>query len=155
MRGNGSEREAVTRELVETWVAQWQHHAHVMAIKTQLGHKDRILIDKFLLESLVYEFILENSARGVVVPSHLLLTKYVRLWSYRPRTQQIDAHLKRLQDKPTTRKNWCRLFRRRWSLTWGVRKTKKTLSSGTLKRKAVLSFGSPECVPQLLRMISH
>lgn len=128
----------LSRQIVETWCQKWATDPHVRTIVANLNNPDRVRIDRFLIESIVFEYVLENNRKGISVPSAMVVAKYIRLWSYRPRQPCIDAHLKQIQDCPSARKNWCRRFRLRWGLKWGKMKQRRSLTNTILRQKVGL-----------------
>jgi hypothetical protein len=126
----------IDRCTVEEWVKKSEKDKEVLAILSEINNKTRIEMDKFLIESLVYEFVLENSKKGISVPTAEVISKYIRLWTWRPRPAHIEEELKKLQDHVMFQKNWARRFRQRWNLNWGSCAVVKPLSKADLKKKA-------------------
>ncbi len=125
----------INTDLVRAWCTKWESDDYVLQILTEINNKDRILIDIFLMESLVFEFVQANSCKGISVPSSEVIAKYIKLWSFRPRPPSVETNLKRLQDDMIYRKNWARSFRKRWNIAWGTCTVAKPLSRDDLRKK--------------------
>ena len=109
-----------THATILSWQRQLRHTAEVEEACTNLAHPDRLRADSFLIESVLYEFVCQKSAMRLVVPSAMLISKYVLAWECRPMCEVTRRKLAALKEKRAHQKNWCQRFRHRWNIGWGV-----------------------------------
>lgn len=91
---------------------------------------------RFLHEWQVAAWVLQQNAKGLVVPSGLILHRYVMSWGIGPHCASLTHHLWRLRDHVVTRKNWMRAFRLEWGFRWGTMKPRPELDPIALESKA-------------------
>ena len=120
---------------VREWHQEFRGHRTFQAAQRSLQDKERIKVDDFLVQSVVYEFVQKQSTLGLVVASGAVVAKYLKLWSYRPRPQQIVNALDAMQRKASRRHAWCRRFRKRWRLEWGITPAGKSISQSDMQKK--------------------
>ena len=126
---------AITDATVLAWNDAFRDDTELHTMMIDLTHAGRMRVDRFLMESMVFEDIVQQSAKDMTVPSSIVLAKYLRTWSLRPRCSAIDDHLEKLRNSAKARRVWGRAFRRRWGLTWGARETNHGIGPAELKRK--------------------
>ena len=129
---------AITDATVLAWSHALRDDKELETMMTDLAHPGRIRVDRFLMESIVFEDIVKQSAKDVTVPSSIVVAKYLRTWSLRPRCPAIDAHIEKLRISAKARRVWGRAFRRRWGLSWGARVANHGIGPAELKRKVSL-----------------
>ena len=110
----------VTAAVVHEWLDDYRGNAAFETARTQLCGAQREKADTFLIESLMYDYVMEQSRKGCTVPSKTLVAKYISSWQMRPRCAHIDHCLNRLHNNHNCLTRWCRTFRRNWGLRWGV-----------------------------------
>jgi hypothetical protein len=121
--------------LIMAWVEKHKSDAELLVILADIEHPKRIQADTFLMESLLYEFIQENSRKGISIPSSALITRSLKNWSYRPVSTLVQLQLLDLQQSKSKRTAWCRRFRKRWQILWGMIDKEKPQSSDLLQQK--------------------
>ena len=97
---------------------------------------DRLVVDEFLLQSLLYEFVENQSARGLMVTSSVVIAKYLQMWEYQDKTPCQTMRMAKLQRSATTRAAWCRRFRKFWDLDWGLAPKGVNMTAASMQRKA-------------------
>jgi hypothetical protein len=89
----------------------------VQAALQRLDHPWRVRVDIFLVESLLYEEILEQNKKGLVVPANSIPAMFIKKWKMRPIPHSVNEILNKLQrNEREYKKMWCRRFRHRWQL---------------------------------------
>ena len=131
-------RQLITEQVIQGWVTMYQNHPMLVPARAQLDHPWRIAADTFLIESLVYEDVLNSNARGFVVPCSALVSWYARKWQRRPRSSATDSHLLRMEQTQSTARNWACRFRHRWKLLWGELSKTRTLSRDEIRVRAAI-----------------
>ena len=121
--------------LIMAWVEKHKSDAELLVILADIEHPKRIQADTFLMESLLYEFIQENIRKGISIPSSALITRSLKNWSYRPVSTLVQLQLLDLQQSKSKRTAWCRRFRKRWQILWGMIDKEKPQSSDLLQQK--------------------
>ena len=96
-----------------------------------------MIVDEFLMQSLVYEYVENQSARGLMVTSSVVIAKYLQMWSYQEKTPAQTRRMEKIQRSATSRWTWCRRFRKFWNLRWGIAPKGVNMTVSTMKRKAV------------------
>jgi hypothetical protein len=126
-------------EITPTMLLGWQRELlgdpELARLKNDASDSDRMNVDKFLIESLVYEEIIKQSRKGITVPSSIVLAKYLRMWSMRPMSAPIREFCNKLRDSEKQRRIWSRAFRRRWGVIWGGIEPTHGISNVELKAK--------------------
>jgi hypothetical protein len=124
-----------THALILAWVEKHKTDPELLANLAHIENPERIQADVFLIETLLYEFVQENTRKGISIPSSAVLTRYLRLWSYRPVSIAVNTKLLQLQHSARHRKEWCRKFRLRWRILWGLLEKEKPQSHALLQKK--------------------
>jgi hypothetical protein len=107
----------ITEDLVDTWKANWKTSPILTSAMQDLDHPWRSAVDVFLMESLIFEEIVAQNRKGLVVPSNTVVAMLVRKWNYRPMPESVQTTLDKLtQNKNCFKKRWCYQFRKRWDL---------------------------------------
>ncbi len=125
----------ITATMILSWQREMVGDPELARLRMNAGDADRMKVDKFLIESLVYEDIIKQTRKGVTVPSSIVLAKYLRLWSMRPMTGSIVEFCNKLRDSEKQRRIWSRAFRRRWGIIWGGIEPTHGISNTELKTK--------------------
>lgn len=110
----------VTEEIVRQWRRRFAGEAFFEPMLSTVCHPLREQADMFLMETLVYEFVKQQAAKGCTAPTSTLVMKFVKSWQHRPTCDHVKAWLDKLLHDKTTQKNWSRRFRSNWGLRWGV-----------------------------------
>lgn len=118
--------------IMDWWSALRKNPAFVHA-RANLGDSHRLKVDNFLIESVLYEYVVKESERQLVVPSSTMIAKYITAWESRPRHSTTTTRMVRMRSRPAMRRTWCNRFRRRWNVTWGVSPPGKTTSMQDMK----------------------
>ena len=121
--------------LIREWYHEFREDKTFKVSQRRLEDKERVSVDDFLVQSLVYGFVQSQSTLGIVIASSAVVAKYMTLWSYRPRPQQIVIALDAMQRKANRRHAWCRRFRQRWRLEWGITPAGKSISQSDMQKK--------------------
>ena len=103
-----------------------------------LSNKYRMWADKFLMNSLLAEHVIQQNVKGVVMTCHTAIAHYLKLWSHRPVPEQTRVWLLKLTWKQNIRKRFGKRFRADWALRFGALKVKKDLSKDATRRKVAL-----------------
>ena len=74
-----------------------------------------------------------------MIPSCVMLAKYMTNWECRPMSEATKRKLEDLRQSKTVRKAWCQRFRRRWQVEWGVTPPGKTMAKSEMTHKAPAS----------------
>lgn len=128
----------LTSALIMAWVEKHKSDAELLVVLANIEHPKRITADTFLMESLLYEFIQENSRKGISIPSSALITRWLKCWSYRPVSTIVELKLLDLEQNKTKRTQWCRRFRKRWHILWGMIEKEKPQSTDLLQQKVFI-----------------
>ena len=97
----------------------------------------RLVVDEFLVESLLVEYIQRENRKGLTVDLQQAIFQYLWLWSLRPLTQSSSRRLSRLVWCRSTRRNFGRCLRRTWSLSSGILRVGRELSEDVLRRRVL------------------
>jgi hypothetical protein len=103
-----------------------------------LSNKYRLQADKFLMNSLLADYVIQQNLKGVVITADTAIAQYLKLWCHRPVAEQTRAWLLKLTHKVNTRKRFGRCFRSEWALQFGAIKVKKALDEEATRRKVCL-----------------
>ena len=71
----------VSSKMIITWWAQLQATPRFRKALRNLDDPYCEVVDKFLVQSLMYEFVINQSAKELVVPSSTVVAKYMAAWS--------------------------------------------------------------------------
>ena len=127
--------EIETRQ-IEEWLQVWKQEACFKESLANKCHPDRVVVDEFLLQSLLYEFVENQSARGLMVTSSVISAKYLQLWAFMDKTAAQTRRLDKIQRSATTRASWCKRFRKFWNLDWGAAPKSVSMTVSCMKSKA-------------------
>jgi hypothetical protein len=103
-----------------------------------LSNKYRLQADKFLMNSLLADYVIQQNLKGVVITADTAIVQYLKLWSHRPVAEPTRSWLLKLTHKVNTRKRFGKRFRGEWALQFGALKVKKALDESATRRKVVL-----------------
>ena len=103
-----------------------------------LSNKYRLQADKFLMNSLLADYVIQQNLKGVVITADTAIAQYLKLWRHRPVAEQTRTWLLKLTHKVNTRKRFGRCFRSEWALQFGALKVKKALDEEATRRKVCL-----------------
>ena len=104
-----------------------------------VGNAHRVKVDTYLMESLLFDYVQENSKKGLVIPSSVMLAKYMTSWECRPMSEATKRKLKDLRESKSLRNKWCQRFRRKWQVQWGVTPPGKDMTRSQMTHKAPAS----------------
>lgn len=137
-RARSSTRDAseVNVSHIVQWHEHWKRQESFQQSLASKCHPDRIVVDEFLMQSLLYEFVEKQSARGLMVTSSVVIAKYLQMWAYQEKTAPQTRRLEKMQRSATSRWTWCRRFRKFWNLRWGIAPKGVNMTVSTMKRKA-------------------
>ena len=108
----------VTITMLQTWRDQFAAAPPVVAALQSLTHPWRVRVDCFLMETLLYEEIIAQNEKGLVMPANTVPAMFIHKWSMRPCPPCIDQVIGRMRtDTGAFKKQWCRKFRNRWLLS--------------------------------------
>ena len=108
----------VSSTMLQTWCAQFADSAPVVAALQSLAHPWRVRVDCFLMETLLYEEIMAQNEKGLVMPANTVPAMFIHKWSMRPRPPCIDEVIGSMRtDAGAYKKQWGRKFRTRWMLS--------------------------------------
>lgn len=136
-----------THAMILMWVEQHKADTELLGILANINHPKRIVADNFLMESMLYEFVQDNSRKGIAIPTGGLITKLLKNWSFRPASHIVELQLRDLHQDKSKRTEWARRFRRKWKILWGLINKDKPQSRDLLQKKA-LSFGQTSNIEQ-------
>ena len=103
-----------------------------------LSNKYRLQADKFLMNSLLADYVIQQNLKGVVITADTAIVQYLKLWSHRPVAEPTRSWLLKLTHKVNTRKRFGKRFRSEWALQLGALKVKKALDEDATRRKVAL-----------------
>ena len=126
----------ITARTITEWYEKHRHTTAFADMKGRLTHPLRNEVDDFLMESMVYEMVLTQNKKGIVVPTDTVFQEFARVWALRPQSAKTARRLLRLQNNTLARKSWARSFRRRWRLRWGKLPASHGVTARELSRKA-------------------
>ena len=89
----------------------------------------------FLVESVLFEHVLRQSERQLLVPAPIIIAKYMTAWSYRPASTWVQQELTALEQNQYTRHNWIRHFREKWNTSWGLLPAGQNVTVSEMKTK--------------------
>ena len=126
----------VTPAVVRDWHSELSTDPFFQKQRLNVCGPIRELADKFLMETLMYEYVLEQSRKGCTVPSTMLMTRYISAWEMRPKCAHTTKFLQRLRDDKASGVRWARTFRKNWGLRWGVLASPSGLTEREIHDKA-------------------
>jgi hypothetical protein len=104
---------------------------------SDINNKSRRRVDVFLVESVLFEHVLRQSERQLLVPAPVVVAKYMTAWSYRPASTWVLRQLTALEQHKYTRHNWIRHFRQKWGISWGLLPAGQNVTMSEMKAKVV------------------
>ena len=140
---------------MQQWLDHWKQDASFQECMANRCHPDRMVVDEFLMQSLVYEFIENQSARGLLVTSSVVIAKYLQMWEYQEKTPSQAMKVAQLRRSSSTRAAWCRRFRKFWDLDWGLAPKGVNMTATSMKRKAAGNSKAPSGTPRPSPAQSH
>jgi hypothetical protein len=102
-----------------------------------LSNRYRLEADKFLMNSLLADYVVQQNIKGVVITADTAIFQYLKLWSHRPVAERTRTWLLKLTHKVNARKRFGVRFRSEWALQFGALKVKKALDEGATRRKVL------------------
>ena len=143
-----------------TMIMDWWHQVRLTAdfekARRNVQHVNRVKVDEFLMESVLYEYVVEQSRLQLVVPSSTIMAKHMTAWVWRPMSEDTAKRLQQMRDSPALRRNWLYRFRQKWNLAWGVAPPGKPITLSEMKRKVhVTCCISSFCHSQTLLRVMH
>ena len=128
----------VTNAQLVRWWNEEQIAVAVCSTLLSLSDGSRILADKFLMSSMLAEFVLQKNRLGIAVSLSSLVEKYLRLWSFRSTAPKVDAWLTKLTHCANARKKFGLHFRQTWAFRYHSLKLCKPLSQQDTNRKVLM-----------------
>ena len=108
-------------DMMLSWIQKEGVLASVHAAAADWENKDRMEVERFIMESLVVQLVGEQNRKGLVVPSGTVIMYYLKFWAAREAGDAAQAHCARLEAaSANVRKNWMRAFRARWKVDYGI-----------------------------------
>ena len=131
------------RDINANHIKQWwellRNNKDFKAACADIANAHRVRADTYLMESLLFEYVQDSSKKELVIPSSVMLAKYMTAWEYRPMSEATKRKLEDLRQKKTVRKAWCQRFRRKWQVEWGVTPPGKDMTKSEMTHKAPAS----------------
>ena len=100
-----------------------------------IGERHRIIADTFLMHTLLVEHVIAENRKGVVLDLEQIITKYIRLWAWRPMSDIVERRLSRLVWHRNERRRFGVCLRREWALTLSSFGTPRELRSHEIRRR--------------------
>ena len=125
-----------TAAVLLQWQVLWAAHPRVQVMLLNLDDPDRVEIDVFLVQSMVYEEIEANNNKGLSVPASCVVASFIRKCGFRPPVASVERILRRLETDAGYRKTWGRCFRRTWLCSWGCVDKVPTMTASQVVMKA-------------------
>jgi len=124
-----------TNSMILDWWTQCRMTAAFANACSNINNKSRRRVDVFLVESVLFEHVLRQSERQLLVPAPIVVAKYMTAWSYRPASTWVRRQLTALEQNKYSRHNWIRHFRQRWSISWGLLPAGQNITVSEMKTK--------------------
>jgi hypothetical protein len=128
-------RTPLTEATILDWVAASDHEPCLQPVSAAGARQENFLAWQLWTEWQTSQWLLEQNAKGLAVPSHLLVAFYVQKWPRPCQSIDIYNYLARIQRGQFTTK-WLRVFRRRWGVQWRHLPAKNPLGEDEARRKA-------------------
>ena len=129
----------ITANHIKGWWQVLRNEKDFKAACADVANAHRVKADTYLMESVLFEYVQENSTKELVIPSSVMLAKYMTNWECRPMSEATKRKLQDLRQSKTARQNWCQRFRRRWQVEWGVSPPGKNMTKTEMTHKASAS----------------
>ncbi len=110
-----------------------------------LSNRYRLVADKFLMNSLLADYVIQQNLKGVVITADTAIVQYLKLWSLRDVAEKTRSWLLKLTHNVRARKRFGQQFRKEWALQFGVLKVKKALDANATRRKVFLLIRRGPC----------
>lgn len=122
--------------LLQAWLADPRVAMAVRVGCLDRGSQHHFLATKFLVESVVVDYIALQNAKGQLVPFHVMFGVYLRLWQMLGTEGVAARHVQQLVLGSRHRKyNWSREFRESWPMDWGHKDTCPSLEDHSIVRR--------------------
>ena len=125
-----------TAAVLQQWQILYAGHPRVRIMLQHLDDPDRVEIDVFLVQSMVYEEIEANNNKGLSVPASSVVASFIRKCSFRPPVASVQRILRRLEEEAGYRRTWGRCFRKTWLCSWGSVDKVPTMTAAEVVMKA-------------------
>ena len=102
-----------------------------------LNHPITICARKWLFESNVALWVIENNKKGIALPPHFVINKYCSQWGMGPHNEKVDRHLCKFR-KWRGWKKWMTSFRENWNFKYTICPTMSPLNDEQIRMKASL-----------------
>ena len=129
----------ITASHIKDWWQLLRNNKDFKVACADVGNAHRVKVDTYLMESLLFDYVQENSKKGLVIPSSVMLAKYMTSWEFRPMSEATKRKLKDLRESKMLRNKWCLRFRRKWQVQWGVTPPGKDMTRSQMTHKAPAS----------------
>ena len=141
--------EVDSAQLVQ-WMKERCSWQTLVASLNDVSSRPRFQAERFLIESLLVQYIDEHNQKGICVPVHVLVTFYARLWSWHGYTPASAAHVQRLLYGPRhARRKWAEEFRMEWPVGFGSLERSKELEDTVMVKRvhdmSTRLFATPLC----------
>ena len=134
--------------LLQTWLADPRVARAVRDACLDTGSQDHFLAMKFLVESLVVDFIARQNSKGQLVPFHVMFGVYLRLWQLLGTQGAASLHVQQLVFGGSWRKKeWSRAFRETWPMDWGHKSASPPLEDQSIVRRVPGARHGWGCLP--------
>ena len=134
-------------DLLLPWIMDATLLRKVLAAAADWENNDRMMVEQFIMESLVVQKVGEQNRKGLVVPSGTVLMYYLKYWEAREGGVKARSHYARLEAGcGNIRKNWMRAFRDRWKVAHGSLLAPETHDEGEAVRVKVSETQSSSLV---------
>ena len=108
------------REVAALTMLDWLHQDHMyhelLTGVDSIANPYRQLADRFLIDSMVVEYIVRKNGQGLTVDLAQTILVLLRLWSHRSRSQRVDRWLRKLVWHRNTRRHYGVWLRRNFML---------------------------------------
>ena len=122
-----------THTMILDWWEQWRKTPTFLAARARLDNARRLKVDNFLIESTLYEYVVKESELQLVVPTSVMISKYLSAWEFRPMPSSMKRKLQSMRNSAGLSRHWCHRFRHRWNVAWGVSPPGKVATTQEMK----------------------
>ena len=121
--------------LLASWLSDDSLCNTVHDALSQSSDRHRIIADTFLMHTLLVEHVIAENRKGVVLDLDQIITKYIRLWAWRPMPDIVERRLSRLVWHRNERRRFGVSLRREWALTLSSFGTPRELRPHEIQRR--------------------
>ena len=139
---------AMVALLMASYLDEEEVQAQVLLALGALDNKHRVVADTFLMHSLLVEYMVQQSKKGIVIDLEQAIGKYIRLWACRPVAQVVERRLALLVWNRNARRRFGVNLRREWCLTVSAFRSPRELLPHEIRRKV-----TDTCCPCICLML--